>query len=207
MDNTLLNGRFIDTCAKHYGFKNDLLDLRTSKSDPVILTKRIVVLLKGKTQTELLGLANSIPLVPDAAEVVGKLKKRGYLTDIISDSYLLVANLIKQKAGIDFALANELEFSKGICTGGVKLPSFFFNNPKSICKHPMCKTNAVLTLLEKHNLSIENTIDIGDSHNDLCMIKQAGLGMAFRSKDELLYHYADITVDDNSFAILIDEAR
>jgi hydroxymethylpyrimidine pyrophosphatase-like HAD family hydrolase len=71
----------------------------------------------------------------------------------------------------------------------------------------MYKTNAVLTLLEKHNLSIENTIAIGDSHNDLCMIKQAGLGIAFRSKDELLNHYADITVDDNSFAVLNEVAR
>ena len=70
----------------------------------------------------------------------------------------------------------------------------------------MCKTNAILNILEKRNLSIENTIAIGDSHNDLCMIKEAGLGIAFRSKDELLNHYADMAIEENSFALLNEMA-
>lgn len=107
---------------------------------------------------------------------------------------------------MDFSLSNELEFSKGVCTGEVKIPSFLFNNGKSVCRHSLCKTNAVLSLLEKYQIPKENCIAIGDSMNDLCMIKEAGLGIAFCSQDELLNHHADIILKEHSFAELLSIA-
>ena len=107
---------------------------------------------------------------------------------------------------MDFSLSNELEFSKGICTGEVKIPSFLFNNSKSVCRHSLCKTNAVLSLLDKYQIPKENCIAIGDSMNDLCMIKEAGLGIAFCSQDELLNHHADIILKEHSFGELLSIA-
>lgn len=107
---------------------------------------------------------------------------------------------------MDFSLSNELEFSKGICTGEVKIPSFLFNNSKSVCRHSLCKTNAVLSLLDKYQIPKENCIAIGDSMNDLCMIKEAGLGIAFCSQDELLNHHADIILKEQSFGELLSIA-
>lgn len=203
MDNTLLKGRFIDTCALKFDFKHALMNIRSSESDVIILTKQIATLLKGKTFNELIEVVDSIPIVERTKEVVAELKSRGYIVGIISDSYDCITNHIKNKLGMDFSLSNELEFSKSICTGEVKIPSFLFSNTKSLCKHSLCKTNAVLSLLEKYNIQKENTIAIGDSMNDLCMIKEAGLGIAFCSKDELLNHHADVIISESSFNELL----
>jgi len=179
------------------------MNLRSNESDVIILTKQIATLLKGKTFNELIEVVDSISIIEGTKEVVKELKSRGYIVGIISDSYDCITNHIKHKLGMDFSLSNELEFSKSICTGEVKIPSFLFSNTKSLCKHSLCKTNAVMSLLEKYNIQKENTIAIGDSMNDLCMIKEAGLGIAFCSKDELLNHHADVIISESSFNELL----
>lgn len=204
MDNTLLQGRFIDTCAKFYGFDNALLQLRAADSDPVSTTKNIARLIKGLNISQLLAVADSISLVDDAVEVSRELKQRGYLIGIISDSYDVVTNYIKTKIEADFSLANELEFSKSVATGEVKIPSFFFNHPGSSCKHMICKTNALLHILSHYKIDISNTIAVGDSHNDICMVRNAGVGVAFCSSYELLNHIADKKISEPSFAELLE---
>lgn len=204
MDNTLLLGRFIDSCAAKFNFEKELLNLRTSEKDPVILTKRIATLLKGRDVGELTGIADNIPIVEGTKDIVAELKQRGYIIGIISDSYDIITNHVKNKLGMDFALSNELEFSKSVCTGEVKIPSFFFNNQYSSCSHSLCKTNALLSLLKEYDIRIENCITIGDSLNDLCMIKKAGLGISFCSKFELLKHFADVVISQPSFSEVLN---
>jgi phosphoserine phosphatase SerB len=183
------------------------MEIRSSERDVIILTKQIAKLLKGKPINDLIAVADSIPIVDGTKDVVAELKNRGYLVGIISDSYDCITNHIRIKTGMDFSLSNELEFSKSICTGEVKIPSFLFNSPKSLCKHSICKTNALQSLLDKYNIQRENCIAIGDSLNDLCMIKEAGLGIAFCSKDELVNHHADVVISSKSFHQLLKLTR
>lgn len=206
MDNTLLCGRFIDICAKKFGFTNKLMEIRLSETDGISLTKRIATLLTGKSLADLISVADEIPIVDDAKEIIAELKKRGYIVCIISESYDCITDHIKNRLDIDFSLSNELEFSKSICTGEVRIPSFFFGNPNSLCKHTICKTNALLTILNKYEIKKENCIAIGDSLNDLCMIKEVGTGVAFCSDDELLKHHADVIISTASFAELLNYA-
>ncbi len=206
MDNTLLRGRFIDTCARFYGFDKELLHIRSSESDPVIITKNIARLMKGLNISQVLAVADSIPLVEDAVEVVAALKKKGYVVGIISDSYDVITQHIKTKIGADFSLSNELEFSKSVATGEVKLPYFFFNHPDSICKHTMCKTNAVQDILAQYKIDMANAIAVGDSENDLCMVKNVGVGVAFCSSNELLNFVADKKINEPSFKAILDFA-
>lgn len=206
MDKTLLRSRFIDCCAGLYGFEKELLNIRSMEKDTVIVTKNIARLMKGLNISQVLAIAESIPLVEDAAETIRELKNRGYITGIISDSYDVVVNHIKNKTGADFSFGNELEFSKSVATGEVKIPSFFFNNPGSVCKHALCKTNAVLSVLRQYGIDIKNTIAIGDSDNDLCMVKNVGIGVAFCSGNELLNFVADKKIETPSFAELLDFA-
>jgi phosphoserine phosphatase SerB len=207
MDNTILRGRFIDIGAAAFGFTEDLMEIRSSETDVIAMTKRIATLLKGKSFSEIINVADSIPIIDGTKEIVTELKNRGYIVGIISDSYDCITNHIRIKLGMDFSLSNELEFSKSICTGEVKIPSFLFSNPGSLCKHSICKTNALLSVLDKYNIKRENCIAIGDSINDLCMIKLAGLGIAFCSKDELVNHHADVVISNPSFTELLNLAR
>lgn len=206
MDNTLLLGRFIDYCAETFGFSKELLKIRSFESDSLILTKRIATLLKGKPIHDLLAVVDRIPVVKGTSEIISELKRRGYLVGIISDSYDCITNYLKNKLSLDFTLSNELEFSDNICTGEVKIPSFFFKDEESWCNHAICKSNALLNVLKTLDIDNENTIVVGDSRNDLCMIKNAGLGIAFNSGDDLLNHHADVIIKNPSFDDLLNLA-
>ncbi|MBA4852148.1 HAD-IB family phosphatase [Emticicia sp. BO119] len=206
MDNTLLLGRFIDVCAERFHFKKELMEIRLLEHDPVIITKRVANLLKGRSYGELIQLLDTIEIVPETKMIIQELKERGYIIGIISDSYDFVTNHIKNKLGMDFSLGNELEFSKGVATGEVKIPSYLFNNPRSVNRLAICKTNALTAILERYNIQKQNCIAIGDSMNDLWMIKEAGLGIAFCSKDDLVNHHADIIISEPSFKKLLEVA-
>ncbi len=203
MDNTLLRGRFIDVCADKYGFKKELMNVRGTETDPVVITKRIAALLKGIDISELIKTADEIEIVEGTKDIIQQFIEKGYIVGIISDSYECITTHIKNKLGMHFSLSNELEFSKSICTGEVKIPSFFFSNSDSVCRHNICKTNALITMLQKYNIKRENSITIGDSLNDLCMIKEAGMGIAFCPTNELLNHHADVVIQDNNFSKLL----
>ena len=58
--------------------------------------------------------------------------------------------------------------------------------------------------MQDNNIKKENSVAIGDSMNDLCMIKEAGLGIAFCSKDELLNHHADVIIRKPEFSELLN---
>ncbi len=47
-------------------------------------------------------------------------------------------------------------------------------------------------------------IAVGDSVNDLCMVKAAGIGVAFCSKNGLLNVIADKVISTRSFRDLLD---
>jgi HAD superfamily phosphoserine phosphatase-like hydrolase len=203
MDDTILQGRFIDTCATTFGFTAKLEDLRAREKDPIILTKRIGSFLKGRTMDELLNVASQIEMVSDIKDVVKELKNRGYIIGIISNSYTLITNFVRQKIGADFSYANQLEFFEGKVTGEINLPSYFFGSPESVCGHSYCKTNALQYACEKYNVPMQRTIVVGDSRDDRCMVGHGGQGVAFCTKDDLLETIASTNIRENSFQSLL----
>lgn len=203
MDDTILKGRTIDECAKVFGFTAKLEDLRARETDPIILTKRIGLLLKGRTMDELLNVASRIEMISDIKEVIKELKNRGYIIGIISNSYTLITNFVRQRIGADFSYANQLEFFEGKVTGEVNLPSYFFGSPESFCGHSYCKTNALQYACEKYNVPLKSCIVVGDSRDDRCMVGHAGKGVAFCTKDELLETIAYKNIREQSFQTLL----
>ncbi|HEX6172125.1 MAG TPA: glycosyltransferase [Chitinophagaceae bacterium] len=199
MDDTILKGRFINECAGKFGFFPILEDLRAKESDPIILTKRIGLLLKGRTMDDLLNVAAGIEIIEDIQHVVAELKRKKYVVGIISNSYSLITNYIRQKIGADFSLAYHLEFVEGKATGEVNVPSYFFGSQQGICGHPFCKTNALQHACEKYNVLLRNCIVVGDSKDDRCMVGHAGKGVAFCSNDELLQKVAATSIQKKSF--------
>ncbi len=206
MDNALLQGRFIDVCAKKYNFKQALDLLRNIDKNSISFTKRIASFLQGKTIQELTKIADDIPMTKDIEEVAKELKGRGYLICIITDSYQVIANRIGNRIGADWCLSYELEHMGGVATGNVRIPVNFSYSEKSSCDHPVCKTNALRHLCEKFNILMENTIVIGGSENDLCMIRHAGVGVAFCTSSEILTTVARKNITQPLFRELLDVA-
>jgi glucosyl-3-phosphoglycerate synthase len=206
MDNTLLKGRFIDYASKKIGFEKKLVEIISRNQESYLITKLIARLFKGMDISYLLKIVDKIPLVPDAVDVVKELKSRGYVTGIISDSYDCIVRHIQVKVSADFSLANELEFSQSVATGELKIPSFFMRTEYSACNHNFCKSNALLQVAKQYGIPLANTIAVGDSEYDVCMVRMAGIGVAFCSAHPILNTIADQWIDIPSFRPLLEFA-
>jgi glucosyl-3-phosphoglycerate synthase len=202
MDNTLIRKSFINTAAQHFGFTNELVDIVTGTSNPFVRTKMIARLLKGKSLGELLDVINSIEPTPNITSIVQALKAQGYITGIISDSYDVITNHLKNQYGFDFTIANELEFSKSVATGEVKIPSVFLLDANSQCKHDYCKLNALINICNKYGVDLKNTFVVGDGENDICCIRKAGIGVSFCSTNSLVDTVADYVIKEPDFKLL-----
>ncbi|MGB3005805.1 MAG: HAD-IB family phosphatase [Chitinophagaceae bacterium] len=203
MDNTILRTSFINTAAAEFGFKKELVEIVTNNNNPFIRTKLIARLLKGKSIGDLLTLTDNIEVTPNLQEVVKQLKQQGYITGIISDSYDCITNHLKNKFGFDFTISSELEFSKSVATGEVKIPSVFLSDDKSQCKHDYCKLNALISICDKYDVDLKNTLVIGDGENDICCIRKAGIGVSFCSTNHLVDSVADYIIKEPDFNLLL----
>jgi len=203
MDNTILRTSFINTAAAEFGFKKELVDIVTNNNNPFIRTKLIARLLKGKSIGDLLTLTDKIEITPHLQEVVMQLKDQGYITGIISDSYDCITNHLKNKFGFDFTISNELEFSKSVATGEVKIPSIFLLDDNSQCKHDYCKLNALINICDKYDVDLKNTLVVGDGENDICCIRKAGIGVSFCSTNHLVDSVADYIIKEPDFNLLL----
>ena len=203
MDNTLLRASFIHTTANEFGFKKELLDIQTTQSNPFIRTKLIARLLKGRDFSELIKLADAIPVTAYTQEIIKTLKENGFVVGLVSDSYDCITNHFKNKFGFDFSLGNELEFSKSVSTGEVKIPSFYLAHEHSACTHEYCKTHALTHICKRFDVPLSDTLAIGDSENDICIIKKSGIGVSFCSGNSLLNAVADYVVKEPDFELLL----
>ena len=206
LDNTILDGRFIDKAAQTFGFEKELVNVVTSNREFYMIIKLIASYFKGLSISQLLAVVDEIPIIPGTIEVIKELKKRGYIVGIISDSYDCITDHIKNKIGADFVLANELEFSESVATGEIKIPSFFLRTDKSRCNHNICKSNALFKVAEKYGIKISNIIVVGDSEYDICMVKFAGIGVSFCSNNAMLNTVADQRITTKSFNVILDFA-
>lgn len=202
MDNTILHRSFITTLAEKYRFKDKLLGIVSENSNPYTRTKLIARLLKGLNLKDILNTVDSIPVTEGFHNIVREYRDAGYVVGIISDSYDVVTNHLVNRYGLDFSIANELEFSSSVATGEVKVPSFFVKNHESRCNHDFCKSNAMREVSARYNIDLMNIIAIGDSEPDICMIKECGIGIAFCSANETLNLVAKKTISERSFASL-----
>jgi glucosyl-3-phosphoglycerate synthase len=203
MDHTILRPGFIQTAAKEFGFVKELAHAVKNYTDPFIKTQQIASLLKGKMAGELLTLADRITITPNLGYIIETLKEQGYITGIISDSYDCITDHIRNKFGFDFAVANELELSRGFVTGEVRIPSVFGTNKKSQCRHDHCKLNALLAVCERYRVDLQNTMVIGDGENDICCIKKAGIGVSFCSTYAFIDAVAGHVIKEPDFNLLV----
>ena len=206
MDETILLERFINVAADKLGFRARLEEIRAGDGEPYVATKQIAGLLKGVKLDEMYDLAGGLKIVPDAVDVIKALKSRGYVVGIVSDSYDLVVEFIRNKIGADFALAHSLEVRNRTVTGEVRIPSFFVRGEHSPCLHSVCKVNALIHLSEKYGIKLSDMIAVGDSVYDVCMVRAAGIGVAFCSQNGLLNAVADKVITTRSFKELLDIA-
>ena len=176
MDSTLIEAEVIDELAKEAGVGEQVIEITESAMRGEIdfneSFERRVALLKGLDESVLEQIANRLPITEGAERLVSTLKKLGYKTAILSGGFQYFGQFLQKKLGIDYVHANELEIVDGKVTGNVT--GTVVNGER--------KAFLLEEIAKSEDISLEQTIAVGDGANDLPMLSKAGLGIAFRAK-------------------------
>jgi len=125
-----------------------------------------------------------IPLMKGARSTIKQLRNAGYKTVIVSAGISILAERVQNQLAIDYAFANRLVVNKdGMLTG---------------------EGEEVVNLLDKVAMlrrlaSMEHTtpqccVVVGDSVYDVSLFKEAGLSIAFNTKDKQVKELANVVI-------------
>ena len=177
MDSTLITIECIDELGDLAGCKTEIAGItaqamRGELDYPQSLRKR-VGLLAGLAENSLLRVYNErLKLTPGAEQLLDACKRRGVKLLLVSGGFTFFTDRLKQRLGIDYTISNRLEVSGGKLTGQV-LGDIVDADAKA------AKFRAVMKEL---GASREQTVAIGDGANDLKMMAEAGVSVAFHAK-------------------------
>jgi len=177
MDSTLITIECIDELADFAGKKAEVsavteaamrgeIDYRES------LRQRLALLagLDARVLARVFG--ERLLLSPGARELLEACQNAGLRTAILSGGFTYFTERLRIELGFDFATSNELEISGGKLTGRVV----------GDIVDASAKAHHLARLTDELGLKKEQVIACGDGANDLMMMAQAGLSVAFRAK-------------------------
>lgn len=177
MDSTLITIECIDEIADMQGLKPQVAEITEAamrgELDFSESLRRRVALLKGLDESALQRVYDErLKLTAGAEIMLAKLKAHGIKTLLVSGGFVFFTERLKQRLGLDFAYANTLEIVSGKLSGNVL----------GDIVDAQAKADLLVKKREELNLKAEQVIAIGDGANDLKMLAQAGVGIAFHAK-------------------------
>ena len=177
MDSTLIRTEVIDELADRAGVGAEVRAITEAAMRGEIdfeeSFKRRVALLKGLDVSVMKEIAENLPITEGVDRLMEVLKRSGYKTAILSGGFTYFGNYLKQKYNFDYVYANELEIGPdGKLTGRYVGDIVDGRRKKELLR----------LLAQVENINIAQTIAVGDGANDLPMLSEAGLGIAFHAK-------------------------
>ena len=176
MDSTLIAEEVMDELAKRHGVGAEVVAITDAamagQLDFKESFRRRAALLKGMPLEVLHDVAESVALNTGAHRLIKALKHFGYTIAVFSGGFQYVGEHLQQRLGIDYVYANELEVVDGVMTGEVL----------GDIVDAQGKADLLQKIAAKEGISLAQTIAVGDGANDLPMLQQAGLGVAYHAK-------------------------
>jgi phosphoserine phosphatase len=120
------------------------------------------------------------------------MRANGAYTCLVSGGFTLFTSRIAAKLGFDEHRANRLVVGGERFTGEVEEPILGYE----------AKRDALIELRERFGLAAAEVMAVGDGANDLGMLREAGLGVAYRAKPAVAAA-ADIRIDHADLASLL----
>ncbi|ERK40426.1 phosphoserine phosphatase SerB [Segatella baroniae F0067] len=181
MDSTLIQTECIDELAERAGVGDQVREITERAMRGEIdfqesFTER-VKLLKGLDAHVMQDIAEHLPITEGTDRLMSVLKTCGYKIAILSGGFTYFGEYLQRRYGIDYVYANELEIDEnGKLTGNYL--------GEIVDGHRKAELLKLIAQVEKVNLA--QTIAVGDGANDLPMISEAGLGIAFHAKPRVV---------------------
>ncbi len=177
MDSTLITIECIDELADFAGKKVEVSEVTEAAMRGEIdyresLRRRLALLagLDARVLARVYG--ERLLLSHGARELLEACQNAGLRTAILSGGFTYFTERLRIELGFDFATSNELEISGGKLTGKVV----------GDIVDASAKAHHIARLTDELGLRKEQVIACGDGANDLMMMAQAGLSVAFHAK-------------------------
>ena len=177
MDSTLITIECIDEVADFAGKKPEVSAITESAMRGEIdfseSLKRRVALLEGLPET-ILGRVydERLRLSPGAQQLLTAASSAGLKTMVVSGGFTYFTHRLQQELGLDYAYSNVLEVQAGLLTGRVT----------GEIVDAQGKARHVARVRQELGLSKDQVITIGDGANDLLMMAESALSVAFHAK-------------------------
>ena len=181
MDSTLISIECIDEIADMIHIKPQVAAITEATMRGEIdfseSLRRRVVLLSGLEESALQRVYDERLQLNHGAEIMlSKLKEYGIKTMLVSGGFVFFADRLKQRLGLDYAHANTLEIINGKLTGKVL----------GHILDAQGKADWLVRIRDELKLKAEQVIALGDGANDLKMMAQAGVSIAYHAKPVVL---------------------
>lgn len=181
MDSTLIQTECIDELAKRAGVGDKVSEITARAMHGEIdfkeSFKERVALLKGLDASVLKDIAENMPITEGTDRLMSVLKTCGYKIAILSGGFTYFGEYLRKKYGIDYVYANELEIGDdGKLTG--RYVGDIVDGQR--------KAELLKLIAQVERVNLAQTIAVGDGANDLPMIGEAGLGIAFHAKPRVV---------------------
>ena len=151
-----------------------------------------VVLLKGLPASVIAEVQMEISLTDGAQNLVETLHDKGHSVSLVSGGFIDIIEPMIKTMSIKYYKANKLEIVEGILTGGLIGPVV----------DRAAKAEALREFAVASEVSMDNTVAIGDGANDLDMMAAAGLSIAFNAKP-VVVEAADLAINEPSLRSVI----
>jgi phosphoserine phosphatase len=189
MDSTLINIELVDEIADEAGRKAEVAAIteaamRGEIADYKESLRRRVKLLRGATVADLERVyVERLQLNPGAARLVTACKAAGMKTLLVSGGFTFFTDRVRDRLGIDFARANVLEIESGPNCG--QLTGRMVDQEWGDICDGAEKRKMLLETCAKLGISPRQAIAIGDAANDLPIMGEAGLSVAYHAKPKV----------------------
>lgn len=194
MDSTIIQCECIDELADFAGLKAEVSALTEAamqgKLDFEQALKERVALLGGMAASVLEKVYEErVKLMPGAVTLIKTMNAAGANTVLVSGGFTFFTSRIAEVTGFQVNRANTLEIKDGKLTGNV-LPPIVDSTTK---------VNSLIEFRNKAGLTASDVMAVGDGANDIPMIREAGLGIAYNAKPaaadaaDITLRHADLT--------------
>jgi len=203
MDSTLIDIECVDEIAAAAYKKEEVAAITEAAMQGVISDfkeslRQRVALLKGVPEGVLQTIYDErLQLNPGAQALVSACQRAGLKTLLVSGGFTFFTERIRKRLGLDFTRANQLEVENGLLTGRI-LPQPWGD----ICDGAE-KARTLLEVAALMGISAEQTIAVGDGANDLKMMEEAGVSVAYKAKPAVR-RQADIAINEGGLDRLLE---
>lgn len=177
MDSTMIGQECIDELAAYVGLKEKVAGIteRAMRGEIAFepALRERVALLKGVRLSVVDEIIRErITLTPGGRELVHTMRASDAYTALVSGGFTVFTGPLSAAIGFDEHRSNTLIAENGVLVGEVADPIL----------GKQAKLDSLIELRAKLRLDKAATLAVGDGANDLAMIGEAGLGVAFRAK-------------------------